>query len=60
MASLRQQLYDRIKASSREEVLLEEMIRLGFWKEGQNPALDRLLQEEKDLSKELRECRWKR
>jgi len=55
MASLRQQLYDRIKASSREEVLLEEMIRLGFWKEGQNPALDRLLQEEKDLSKELRE-----
>lgn len=55
MASLRQQLYDRIKASSREEVLLEEMIRLGFWKEGQNPALDKLLQEEQDLTKELRE-----
>lgn len=27
----RQELYDRIRKSSREEVILEEMIRLGFW-----------------------------
>jgi retron-type reverse transcriptase len=27
----RQELYDRITASSKDEVILEEMIRLGFW-----------------------------
>jgi retron-type reverse transcriptase len=27
----RQELYDRIRQSSRDEVILEEMIRLGFW-----------------------------
>lgn len=27
----RQELYDRIRASSKEEVILEEMVRLGFW-----------------------------
>jgi RNA-directed DNA polymerase len=27
----RQELYDRIRESSRDEVILEEMIRLGFW-----------------------------
>jgi RNA-directed DNA polymerase len=27
----RQELYDRIRQSSKEEVILEEMIRLGFW-----------------------------
>jgi RNA-directed DNA polymerase len=27
----RQELYDRIRNSSRDEVILEEMIRLGFW-----------------------------
>jgi retron-type reverse transcriptase len=27
----RQELYDRIRESSKEEVVLEEMIRLGFW-----------------------------
>jgi retron-type reverse transcriptase len=27
----RQELYDRIRASSKDEVVLEEMIRLGFW-----------------------------
>ncbi|CAN1210774.1 reverse transcriptase family protein [Tumidithrix helvetica PCC 7403] len=27
----RQELYDRIRRSSKEEVILEEMIRLGFW-----------------------------
>lgn len=29
--SNRQELYDRIRNSSRDEVILEEMIRLGFW-----------------------------
>jgi retron-type reverse transcriptase len=29
----RQELYDRIRASSREEVIFEEMVRLGFWPE---------------------------
>ena len=27
----RQELYDRIRATSREEVVFEEMVRLGFW-----------------------------
>src|SRR5437763_16244828 len=27
----RQELYDRIRESSKEEVILEEMVRLGFW-----------------------------
>ena len=30
----RQELYDRIRKSSRNEVILEEMIRLGFWPKG--------------------------
>ena len=29
--SRRQELYDRIRDSSRKEVILEEMVRLGFW-----------------------------
>ena len=29
--SNRQELYDRIRQSSKDEVVLEEMIRLGFW-----------------------------
>jgi RNA-directed DNA polymerase len=27
----RQELYDRVRATSKDEVVLEEMIRLGFW-----------------------------
>lgn len=35
----RQELYDRIRTSSKEEVILEEMIRLGFWpKKGEKPS----------------------
>jgi retron-type reverse transcriptase len=34
----RQELYDRIRASSKDEVVLEEMIRAGFWpKESEGP-----------------------
>jgi RNA-directed DNA polymerase len=31
MANRRQELYDRIRSSSKDTVVLEEMIRLGFW-----------------------------
>jgi len=31
MADRRQELYDRIRQTSKDEVVLEEMIRLGFW-----------------------------
>nr|HEX4312484.1 reverse transcriptase family protein [Kofleriaceae bacterium] len=31
MADRRQEIYDRIRASSKDTVVLEEMIRLGFW-----------------------------
>jgi RNA-directed DNA polymerase len=31
MSNKRQELYDRIRASSKDTVILEEMIRLGFW-----------------------------
>ena len=31
----RQELYNRIRESSKDEVILEEMIRLGFWMPGQ-------------------------
>ena len=35
----RQELYDRIRESSKDEVILEEMIRLGFWpREGAMPG----------------------
>ncbi|MEM9463292.1 MAG: reverse transcriptase family protein [Myxococcota bacterium] len=35
----RQELYDRIRSSSKDEVILEEMIRLGFWPhKGPRPA----------------------
>ena len=35
----RQELYDRIRNSSKDEVILEEMIRLGFWpRAGEIPA----------------------
>ena len=34
----RQELYDRIRQSSKDEVILEEMIRLGFWPDEDAPA----------------------
>ena len=36
----RQELYDRIRESSGDEVILEEMIRLGFWPRGENTPDD--------------------
>ncbi|MCG2615433.1 RNA-directed DNA polymerase [Terrimonas sp. NA20] len=51
----RQQLYDRIRESSRDEVILEEMKRMGFWgKKDAEPSLpEQLIKQETALSKEL-------
>ena len=55
MADIRQQLYERIKASTKESVILEEMKRLGFWKkDAGSPSLpEQLILKEADLTKEL-------
>ncbi len=51
----RQQLYDRIRESTKDAVVLEEMKRLGFWpKEEQSPSVPELLiKQEADLNKEF-------
>lgn len=53
----RQELYDRIRGSSRDEVILEEMIRLGFWpRDGalpHDPADD--IRRQAELGRRLRE-----
>src|SRR5688572_19093115 len=52
----RQELYDRIRASSKDEVVLAEMIRLGFWpaagKIPQDPADE--IRRRGELERELR------
>jgi RNA-directed DNA polymerase len=55
MSNIRQQLYDRIKASTRDSVILEEMKKLGFWgKNSDVPSLpEQLILKESDLTKEL-------
>ena len=47
----RQQLYDRIRSTSKDEVVLEEMIRLGFW-----PARGTLPSDPADEIRELAEA----
>ncbi|MFD1333396.1 reverse transcriptase family protein, partial [Methylopila musalis] len=61
----RQQLYDRIRESSKDEVILEEMIRLGFWREGEaQPDLpEDVIRRTAELRRELaelnaRDARW--
>jgi RNA-directed DNA polymerase len=51
----RQQLYDRIKASSKDSVILEEMKQLGFWKkeEGMPSLPEQIITKEVELTKEL-------
>lgn len=51
----RQQLYDRIRSSTKEEVILEEMTRLGFWTRNQAmPAPSEvLIRRESELRREL-------
>lgn len=55
----RQELYDRIRESSKDEVILEEMIRLGFWprQEGSphNPADE--IRRRGEIHRRLRELR---
>ncbi|MFF9552660.1 reverse transcriptase domain-containing protein [Methylobacterium fujisawaense] len=62
----RQQLYDRIRESSKDEVILEEMIRLGFWPDGAeqpNPPED-LIRRRGEIARALadlhrREAAWR-
>ncbi|TDG36965.1 RNA-directed DNA polymerase [Pedobacter changchengzhani] len=39
----RQQIYDRIRSTSKESYILEEMQRLGFWESSETPSLSELL-----------------
>ncbi len=48
----RQELYERIRKSSREQVILEEMVKTGFWK-GEKPR--ELIERRGELTRELRE-----
>jgi hypothetical protein len=55
----RAEIYERIKASSKQEVILEEMQRLGFWPKGEaQPQLAAAhIQREGELQRELAELR---
>ncbi len=62
---IRQQLYDRIRESSKDEVILDEMIRLGYWRQGDGqPTLpEEMIKRKGDLDRELSElyrqqARW--
>ncbi|MES2730441.1 MAG: reverse transcriptase domain-containing protein [Bacteroidota bacterium] len=52
----RQELYDRLRNTSRDEFTLQEMIRLGFWpSSGDVPNIpEQLIRKEADLERELR------
>lgn len=51
----RQQIYDRIRETSKDEFVLAEMKRLGFWgkKDGEPGVPELLIKKEADLQKEL-------
>jgi RNA-directed DNA polymerase len=51
----RQQIYDRIRETSKDEFVLEEMKRLGFWKtkDGSATVPELIIKKETELSKEL-------
>jgi retron-type reverse transcriptase len=53
--SIRQELYDRIRESSKDSVVLEEMKRMGFWANNEDgPTVPELLiKKEVELNKEL-------
>ncbi|MCA8996152.1 MAG: hypothetical protein KDA80_04185 [Planctomycetaceae bacterium] len=57
----RQELYDRIRESSRQEVILEEMIQLGFWPSGSQVPYDPKedLRRERELQQELQQLATK-
>lgn len=50
----RQQIYDRIRATSKDSYILEEMQRLGFWESSSIPSLsETLIRKEATLAQEL-------
>ncbi len=53
----RQQLYDRIRESSKDEVILEEMVRLGYWpaEKDQPNVPGELIKRRGELERELRD-----
>ncbi|MFD1602491.1 reverse transcriptase family protein [Flavobacterium artemisiae] len=52
----KQQIYDRIKATSKDSYILEEMQRLGFWQSSAEPTLSEILiKQEAAIEKELNE-----
>ena len=56
MSITRQQLYDRIAATSKEDFILKEMKRLGFWDNSEKPTLaEELINRQTNLRKELAE-----
>ncbi|QIL72349.1 RNA-directed DNA polymerase [Diaphorobacter sp. HDW4B] len=57
----RAEIFERIKQSSKQEVILEEMQRLGFWprSEGQPEVAADLIQREGELQRELAELNKK-
>ena len=60
MSITRQQLYDRIAATSREDFILKEMKRLGFWETSEKPTLaEELINRQTHLQKELQELTQK-
>lgn len=53
----RQQIYDRIRESSKDEYILQEMVRLGFWnKDDEQPSLTQeFIERRSELTRKLRE-----
>lgn len=53
----RQELYDRIRQTSKDEVVLDQMVRLGFWPSTGNPDQDVAddIRRKGELERELRE-----
>ncbi|NDV58428.1 retron St85 family RNA-directed DNA polymerase [Bacteroides sp. 519] len=52
--STRQQIYDRIRMTSKDSYILEEMKRLGFWDSSDVPSLsETLIKRESEVNKEL-------
>jgi RNA-directed DNA polymerase len=52
----KQQIYDRIRATSKDSYILEEMQRLGFWQSGNEPTLSEILiKQEAKIDQELNE-----
>ena len=58
----KQEIYDKIKASSKQEYILSEMKRLGFWNEEQIDfdSVKKFFAEERELSSKLHEFQKKK